>query len=218
MTLAPRITVTKAVFVREVQLIHSLPDERIVFGQSQFRQVGMALAQPHQSDEVADVDGALDSRDQGARRRDGHVDAPRLAEQPLVSDVVDSRHHPRHPELGLGQQTHDEVGLVVAGGGDQHVAGLHARLLQRRQLARVGEQPVRVGNGVWFEVAPLPFDQQDLVAVVEQLPRDGTADIARAGNPDPHPALRHRFILTHRRRSSAPPPASTRRARDPGWY
>ena len=47
------------------------------------------------------------------------------------------------------------------------------------------------GNGVRFEVAPLPLDQQDLVAVVEQLLRDGTADIARAGNSDAHLSLRH---------------------------
>ena len=37
------------------------------------------------------------------------------------------------------------------------------------ELARVGEQPVRVGNREWFVMPDVVLDQQDLVAVGEQF-------------------------------------------------
>ena len=49
-------------------------------------------------------------------------------------------------ELGLGQQRGDQVGLVVAGRGDHHVALVELGLLERGQLAGVGEQPLGVGH------------------------------------------------------------------------
>ena len=52
---------------------------------------------------------------EGARGGDGDVDAPDLVEQPLVLGMVDPGDRTRHAELGLGQQRHDQVGLVVAG-------------------------------------------------------------------------------------------------------
>jgi len=145
---------------------------------------------------MADVDGALDAGGQRTGRRHGHVDTPGLAEQPLVVDIVDARDHPWHPELGLGEQPHDQIGLVIAGRGDHHIAGLRAGLLQRGQLACVGEQPVRALDGLGFEPPPRAFDQQHLVAVSEQLPRDGTADVAGARYADPHLAHCHPAILT----------------------
>ncbi|KRD07985.1 hypothetical protein ASE48_11310 [Mycobacterium sp. Root265] len=156
----------------------------------------MTLTQTHQPDEMADVDGALDTGGQRTRRRDRDVDAPRLAEQPLVVDIVDASDHPPYPELGLGEQTDDQVGFVVAGRGDHHIAGLRPRLLQRGQLAGVGEQPVGAGNGVRFETPPLAFDEQHLVAVFEQFARDGAADVTGARYPDPHLAYCHPAILT----------------------
>jgi hypothetical protein len=56
--------------------------------------------------------------------------------------VVDLRDDAVHAELGLGEQRHDQVDLVVAGGGDHDVAGLQPGRHQRVQLAGVGEQPL----------------------------------------------------------------------------
>ena len=58
----------------------------------------------HQPDQVADADRLLDEGRQQPRRGHGHVDAPRLVEQPFVARVVDPGDHPRHAVLGLGEQ------------------------------------------------------------------------------------------------------------------
>ncbi len=197
---------------RQLQFAHRLPDQRIVFGQGEFRQCGVAFPQAHQSHQVTDVDGTLDSGNHRTRRRDRYVDPPGLAEQPLVADVVDPGHHPRHPELGLGQQTHHQVGFVVSGCGDHHVARLRARFLQRGHFAGVGVEPIRVRHLVRLEVRSLPLDQQDLVPGVEQLLCDRAADIAGAGNPDPQLSLGHLTIFTYaRRRGTSRCAASGRR-------
>ncbi|MGH7289831.1 MAG: hypothetical protein ACREJT_01375 [Myxococcota bacterium] len=48
-----------------------------------------------------------------------------------------------------------------------------------------------------FELATFAFDQQNLVAAVEEFLRDGSADIACAGYPDACLAVRHPHIFAH---------------------
>src|SRR3712207_8704544 len=50
----------------------------------------------------------------------------------------------RSREFGLGQQRDHQVDLVVAGRGDHHVGVLQSGLLQRGQLAGIGEDPFGV--------------------------------------------------------------------------
>ncbi|SKV61711.1 Uncharacterised protein [Mycobacteroides abscessus subsp. massiliense] len=146
---------------------------------------------------MADVDRALDTRDHGAGRGDCHIDAPVRAEQRLIADVIDAGHDPGHTELGLGQQAHDQICLVVTGGGDNHVTGLDPCFFESLQLAGIGVEPVGPGHRVRIEVAALAFDQQDLVAVVEQLAGNGTADLAGAGNSDSHLPFHHPAIVPY---------------------
>ena len=136
--------------------------------------------------QVADRDGLLDQRGQHPRRGHRDVDTPRLVEQPLVAGIVDAGHHPRHRELGLGEQADHDVGLVVAGRGDHHVEVLEVDRLEQGQLAGVAEAPVRGGDGVDVDVVGVAFEQRDLVAVLDELPRDGSADGAGSGDRDFH--------------------------------
>ncbi len=99
------------------------PGRRVV-GEGDLDQVGLApleLQEPHQR---PDRDRLLDQGGEQVGRRDGDVDAPRLVEQPPVLRVVDPGDDPGDGELHLGQQGHDEVVLVVAGGGDHDVGGV----------------------------------------------------------------------------------------------
>ena len=100
--------------------------------------------------------------------------------------VVDPADRARHGELGLGEQRDHEVGLVVAGRRDDDVARLELGLLERGQLARVGEQPLRLGHGVGADRRGGLVDQQDGVPVVDELLGDRTADGACSGDHDAH--------------------------------
>src|SRR5690606_13579779 len=128
----------------------------------------------------------LDHRRHDARRRDGDVHAPRLVEHPLVLRVVDARDRARHAELRLREQGHDEVDLVVARRGHDDVALVDLRVRERRQLARVREQPVRLGDLGDAHRRRLLVDQHDLVVVAEELPGDRAADRARSRDDDAH--------------------------------
>ena len=75
--------------------------------------------------------GLFDEGGHDARRRHGHIHAPRLIEQPLVLWVVQARDHAGDREFGLGQQGDDQVCLVVAGRCDHHVGLVHACVAQR---------------------------------------------------------------------------------------
>src|ERR1700712_3356279 len=138
---------------------------------------------------MADVDGPLDAGDHRARRRHRHVHPPRLGEHPLVAGVVDPGHHTVDPELALGQQSRRHVGLVIASGGADAVAQLQPALLESRELARIGEQPLRGGHPRRHVLDGIVLDQQDPVPVVDQLQRDRASDHARARYADPHDAI-----------------------------
>ena len=92
-------------------------------------------------------DRLFDEGGHDARRRHGHIHAPRLIEQPFVRRVVQARDHAGHRELSFCQQGDDQVRLVVAGRGDHHVGLGHARVAQRVGRAGVGEHPVCVCHG-----------------------------------------------------------------------
>ena len=123
-----------------------LADVRRIGGERHLDQVGVALTEGEQPHQVTDGDSLLDERGHDPRGRHVDVHAPRLAEQPLVVGVVDSADGAGDAELGLRQQRGDQVGLVVSRGGDHDVALVETCLLQRRQLAAVGEQPLGVGH------------------------------------------------------------------------
>ena len=118
------------------------PASGVCAGQRDLHEVGLALPQRHQPHQVAHRDRLLDQRREQARGGDRDVDAPVVVEQPLVARVVHPGDDPAHRELGLGQQRHHEVDLVVAGGRDHDVAALQAGLLQRGELAGVGVHPL----------------------------------------------------------------------------
>ncbi|AYN31875.1 hypothetical protein DUI70_1372 [Streptomyces albus] len=139
--------------------------------------------QPHQ---VADADRLLHEGGHQARGGDRDVHAPGLVEQPLVLRVVHPGHHARHPVLRLRQQRDDQVDLVVAGRGDHDVAALQRGLVEGGDLAGVGEQPLRLRYALDRDRGRRLVDEQDLVAVLQQLARDGTAHRPGSGNGDPH--------------------------------
>ena len=91
-----------------------------------------------------------------------------------------------HPVLGLGQQRHDQVDLVVAGGRDDDVAAVQRGLVQRADLAGVREQPLGAGQAVRLDRLGRLVDEQDLVPVLEQFPGDGAADRTGPGYRDAH--------------------------------
>ena len=74
--------------------------------------------------EVAHGHRFLDQRGEHARSRHGHIHTPRRVEQPFVARVVDSSDNSIDTELGLREQTEDEVGFVIAGSRDDHVVCL----------------------------------------------------------------------------------------------
>ena len=128
----------------------------------------------------------LDEGGHNARRRDGHIHAPRLIEQPLVLRVVQASNHAGDREFGLGQQGDDQVRLVVAGRGDHHVGLVHARVVQRVRRARVGEHPVRICHGRDAQLLGHVVDQGDVVSVSEQLQGDAAAHRSGSSNHNLH--------------------------------
>jgi signal transduction histidine kinase len=163
-----------------------LPGERRVGRHGHLDQARLALAERHQPHQVADAHGLLDERGEQARRRDGDVDAPGLVVQPLVARVVHPGDDPGHAVLGLGEQRNDQVDLVVAGRGDDNVAPVERGVVERADLARVGEQPFGPRDAVHLDRAGLLVDQQHLMAVLEQLAGDGPAHGSCPGDGDPH--------------------------------
>ena len=98
-----------------------------VVGEGHLDQAGLTALELEDAHQAADGDRLLDQRGDEVRGRHREVDAPVLVEQPLVLRVVHPGDHARHRELLLGEQRDDEVVLVVAGRGDDHVAARRAR-------------------------------------------------------------------------------------------
>src|SRR5690606_16685885 len=78
--------------------------------------------------------------------------------------------------------------LVVAGRGDHHLAALQRRVVQRGDLARVGEQPLRPRDHLHLDGLGALVDQEHLVPVLQQFLGDGAAHRARSRDRDPHQA------------------------------
>jgi hypothetical protein len=169
-----------------VQRLHGSPGQRGVLRECDLHQVGLALAQRQQPHQVADGHGLLHESGEEAGGGHGDVDAPVVAEQPLVARVVDPGHDAADGELGLGEQRHDEVDLVVAGGGDDDVAALQAGLLQGGELTGVGVDPLGAFHRLGLDVGELPLDEHDLVLALHQLQRDGAADGPGSCDRDAH--------------------------------
>ena len=154
---------------RQLQPAHRLAAPRRVVGQGDLDQVGLTLAELHQSHQVADGDGLLDQRSQHARSGHRHVHTPGVGEQPFVAGIVDPGHHPGYRELGFGQQAEHHVDLVVAGSGDHHVEILEVYRLQQAQLAGIAQPPVRGRDGVDVDVVGVALDQGHVVAVLRRV-------------------------------------------------
>src|SRR6266508_5725511 len=78
----------------EVDLADGTAGEGGVLGEGHLDEVGLALAQGEELDQVADADRLLDHGGEQARRGHPDVDAPGLVEQTLVGRVVDPGDHP----------------------------------------------------------------------------------------------------------------------------
>jgi len=65
-------------------------------------------------------------------------------------------------------------------------AALQRRLVQGRDLAGVGQQPLRLGDPLDRDRGRGLVDEKDLVTVLQQLSGDRTTDRAGSGNGDPH--------------------------------
>lgn len=165
---------------------HPDAGERRLRRQRQLDQVGVAVAEAQQPDEIADAHRLLDQRGHQTRRGDRDVDAPRLVEQPLVLRVVHPGHDPRHAVLGLREQRDDQVDLVVTRRGDHDVAPLERRLVERRDLTGVREEPLGHRDALHRDGGRRLVDQQHLVPVLQELGRDGTAHRTGPGNRDAH--------------------------------
>ena len=148
MTRWPRTIATSAASVGQLEVANRAPGARRTVGQGDLDQVRLALAEGEEPHDVADLDRLLDERGEHPRGRDGDVHAPCLGEQPLVGRVVDAGDDSPHRELGLGQQRHHEVDLVVAGRADDDVVLLELGVLEVRHLAGIGEQPLGVRDAI----------------------------------------------------------------------
>ena len=170
------------------ELGDGLTGGRRALGQGDLHEPGVLELQ--ESDEGADRHRLLHEGGEQVGRGHRDVDAPRLVEQPLVVRVVDARDHARHSELLLRQQRDDEVVLVIAGCGDDDVDAFEAGLVQRADLARVGDEPLHVERGAQAgdEVGVL-LDEHDLVAGVAEVAGDVDADVPRSGDGDLHECL-----------------------------
>jgi hypothetical protein len=79
-----------------------------------------------------------------------------------------------------------EVDLVVAGGGDDDVAPLQPRLLERGELAGVGVHPLRLGHGLGLDVGEVALDEHHLVVGLDELGGDRAADRPGPGHGHTH--------------------------------
>src|SRR5450756_2605732 len=106
----------------------------------------------------------------------------------LVEGVVDPGHDLGHAELELGDLRDDDVVLVVAGDGDDHVGATDAGLLEDPDLGAVAEHEgvfaEQVGDEVVARLALL--DEGDLVAKLHELSRGVQADLAAADDEHEH--------------------------------
>src|SRR4051812_37908178 len=100
--------------------------------------------------------------------------------------MVDPGDNAGHTVLGLGEQRDDEVHLVVPARGDDHVAAFQPGVVERDDLAGVGQQPLRARHRLDLDRPWILVDEQDLVAVLQELLRDGAAHGTRSGDGDPH--------------------------------
>ena len=90
-------------------------------------------------------------------------------------------------ELLLGEQRDDQVVLVVSGRGDHHVDLGHAGRLERRDLARVGDQPANVDVGLEpSHLFGVHLEDEYVMAVLLEVRGDGHADAATAGDRNLH--------------------------------
>ena len=121
----------------------------------------------------------------GSGHRD--VDAPGLVEQPLILRVVHAGDDAGDRELLFGQQRDDQVVLVITCCRHAHVDLLETCLLQRADLAGVGDEPLDVEGGAQAgDQIGVLLDEQHLVPRVAEVPGDVDADVARTGDCDTH--------------------------------
>ena len=77
-----------------------------------------------------DRNGLLDECCHDTRGRYGHVDSPRLIEEPLILRVIEARDHAGDRKLRFGQQRDNEVRLIIARCGDHDIGFLNSGVAQ----------------------------------------------------------------------------------------
>ena len=193
--------------------------------QRQLDHGGLALLELEDPHEVADADGLLDQRRHQPRRGHGDVDAPGLVEHPLVLGVVDPRDRPR------ARRTRSWPAARPPGWPCRHRSRRRRRrtrqagLVQGRDLAGVGEQPLGLGHAGGLDGRRSLVDQQHLVAVVQQLAGDGRPTLPAPAMTTrmsvPSLGARHGRSARGSRRAldggSSVGEASTRWSRSPSW-
>jgi hypothetical protein len=121
------------------------------------------------------------------RRAHQHVDAHVGLVQPRVERVLDAADDLRHLELELGQARDDEVVLVVARGGHDHVGRTDTAPLEKRRLRRVPVHDDGAGllDGL-REPRLVALDDRHVVVVADEDPSQVAADVAAAGDEHVH--------------------------------
>ena len=166
------------------------PDAGAARRQGHLDQVGAALVEGEQPDQVADGHRLLDQGRHQPRRGDRDVDAPDLVEHPLVLRVVDPGHRSRHAELGLAPaatSTRLTLSSPVAAMATSQVSSpassredsSHASASSHSASGSVSDLIARGSRSI--SSTSWPFSTQ--------LGGDRAADVAGAGDGDAHLSL-----------------------------
>ena len=109
----------------------------------------------------------------------GHVDAPRLVEEPVVLRMVDPGYHPGHREFLLGQQRDDQVVLVISCCRHDHIRTGQTGGVEGRHLAGVPHHPLHTEGGTPGGDGGVYLDEQDFMASFVQVSSEIAAYVAR---------------------------------------
>ena len=159
-----------------------------VLGEGDLDQVGLALAEGEQPDEVADGDRLLDQRRHDPRGGDGDVDAPGLVEQPLVAGWLTraTMRGTANSVLASSETTRLALSSPVAAI-DDVAASPAAPPPARTSSQASASSHSALGHALGLDGRGVLVDEQDLVAVARCSSRgDGAADGAGPGDGDAH--------------------------------
>ena len=147
----------------------------------------VGIPQPHQRDQGLGGDLLLDDREDDVGAADRGVD-PEQAEDPVVLRIVDPGHGAGHIESPLGHLADDQVRRVLPRHGDDDVGAVRAGFGQDGGLvghALVDDGVAQVTRDLG-DLGGILLDDQDLVALRDQLARQVEADLPATRHDDVH--------------------------------